>query len=427
MVRSAAVRGAVRQDERALAPDLARGVMLLLIVVSNTAFHLWGSRHGPSGWHPVDGSWADRAAQFVEIVVLDLRAYPLFAFLLVYGMVQLYQRQLAARTDLSTEPTTVDRRRAVGLLRRRSLWLIVLGFGHAALFMAGDILSHYGFATLFIGWLLIRRGDRTLYIALGVVTVLWLLPMVDVVSAFVTGDLGADGGYTEPTVDLYAAGESDWVTAALRRMQTWTWVAGLGAVAWVAMPQLVVAILAARRRVLESPGDHVRLLRWTALVGVSLGWAGAVPLALAHIGAIDVPTDSVTETGVLSTLADVTGIPCGLGYVAVFALIAHRVSGRTGRGLAAVAALGKRSLSGYLAHSVLFAPVLAAWGLGLGEHLGSAGMALFAVAVWLVTVVGAAALERRNRPGPAEWLLRRLVYGRRQPDPVSRSSRSPGR
>ena len=347
-------------------------------------------------------------------MTLDLRAYPLFAFLLAYGMVQFYQRQLAARADKDTEPTTVDRRRAVGLLRRRSFWLIVVGFVHAALFMAGDILSHYGFATLFLGWLLIRRSDRTLYIVLGVVTLLWLLPMVDVMRALVTGDLGLGGGYTEPTVDLYAAGESDWVMAAGRRVETWMWVAGVGAIAWVAMPQLVVGFLAARRHVLERPGDHLRLLRWTAVVGVAIGWAGALPLALAHVGAIDVPSDAVTESGVLRTLADVTGVPCGLGYVAVFGLVSHRLAMRKQRRLPAVAALGKRSLSGYLAHSVLFAPVLAAWGLGLGQHLGSAGMALFAAAVWLMTVGAAVALERHNLTGPAEWLLRRLVYGRRR-------------
>ncbi|GIJ60087.1 hypothetical protein Vau01_076030 [Virgisporangium aurantiacum] len=400
-------RGAVRQDERALAPDLARGVMLLLIVMSNTAFHLWGSRHGASGWHPVDGSRLDRAIQFLMIVTLDLRTYPLFAFLLAYGMVQLYERQLAA----FAQPSTVDRRRAVALLRRRSLWLIVFGFVHAALFLAGDILGHYGFATLFLGWLLIRRGNRTLYVALGIATLLWLLPMVDVVRAFGTGDLGGSGPFTEPTVDLYAAGETDWVIAALRRLQTWTWVAGVGTFAWIAMPQLVIAFLAARHRVLENPGDHLRLLRWTAVLGIAIGWAGGLPLALAHVGAIDVPSDAVAESGVLSVLAEVTGVPCGLGYVAAFGLLAHCMSAR--KRLPAVAALGKRSLSGYLVHSLLFAPVLAAWGLGLGEHLGSAGMALFAVGVWLVTVVAAAAADRRGLPGPAEWLLRRLVYGRR--------------
>lgn len=74
--------------------------------------------------------------------------------------------------------------------------------------------------------------------------------------------------------------------------------------------------------------------------------------------------------------------------------------------------MGKRSLSCDLAHSLMFASLLAAWGLGLGEHLTSATMVLFAVGVWLVTVVGAYALERAGRQGPVETVLRRLVYRR---------------
>lgn len=65
-----------------------------------------------------------------------------------------------------------------------------------------------------------------------------------------------------------------------------------------------------------------------------------------------------------------------------------------------------------LAHSLMFASLLAAWGLGLGEHLTSATMVLFAVGVWLVTVAGAYALERAGRQGPVETVLRRLVYRR---------------
>ncbi|WP_308050611.1 DUF418 domain-containing protein [Streptomyces sp. TRM72054] len=82
-----------------------------------------------------------------------------------------------------------------------------------------------------------------------------------------------------------------------------------------------------------------------------------------------------------------------------------------GRGAAAVTAVGKRSLSCYLAHSLLFAPLLAARGLGLGAHLGSATTALFATGVWLVTVAAAHALERADRRGPVEAALRRLMHG----------------
>ena len=39
--------------------------------------------------------------------------------------------------------------------------------------------------------------------------------------------------------------------------------------------------------------------------------------------------------------------------------------------MVAVAAVGKRSLFCYLAHSLLFAPLLAAWGLGLGALLAA--------------------------------------------------------
>ncbi|MFJ5998690.1 DUF418 domain-containing protein [Streptomyces sp. NPDC092370] len=76
-----------------------------------------------------------------------------------------------------------------------------------------------------------------------------------------------------------------------------------------------------------------------------------------------------------------------------------------------MASVGTRSLSRYLAHALLFTPVLAAWGLGLGGRLSSAAMALFAFAVRLVTVAKAHAMERAGRRGPAEVVLRRLMYG----------------
>lgn len=58
------------------------------------------------------------------------------------------------------------------------------------------------------------------------------------------------------------------------------------------------------------------------------------------------------------------------------------------------------------------APALSAWGFGLGGTFGSAAVALFAVGIWLLTVVIAYASERAGVRGPAEVLLRRLVYPR---------------
>ncbi|MFI9615205.1 DUF418 domain-containing protein [Streptomyces sp. NPDC052023] len=404
-------RGGVRPAERALAPDLARGFMLLGIVLSNTAFHLWTARRGPSGWQPADGSWLDHAVQFTMITVLDLRVYPLFAFLFGYGMTQLYLRQTAAGTP---------ERDAARILRRRSLWLIAVGLAHSSLLMAGDIIGFYGVLSLVLGVAFLRRGDRALKWWIGLAVALLLLTSAEpVVSALLRGELGTlgDAG-AEPGFKAYAADEENWLAAAGIRLETGLFVTFAAAplsLVGGGFGLFLLGFLAARHRVLEEPGRHRTLLRWTAVAGIATGWLGALPAALAHVGALDVPPDAQSESGALTILRDATGNAAGLGYVAAVALFAHWWTGRERRhgatAVAAVSAVGKRSLSCYLAHSLLFAPVLAAWGLGLGAHLGSAGMALFAAGVWLITVAGAYALERAGRRGPAEAVLRRLMYG----------------
>ncbi|MDG9711219.1 DUF418 domain-containing protein [Streptomyces sp. DH10] len=406
-------RGGVRQGERALAPDLARGIMLLAIVLSNTAFHLWAARRGPSGWQPVDGSWLDHAVQFTMIMVLDLRIYPLFAFLFGYGMMQLYLRQTAAGTD---------GRDAAKVLRRRSLWLIVIGLAHATLLMAGDILGFYGVLSLILGLAFLRCGDRALtwWIWIGV-ALMALVTAGPVIAALLQGELGTLGDAdAEAGFKAYASDEENWLTAAGTRLETGLFVTLAAAPLTLVGGGYILFLLgfwAARRRILEEPGRHRKLLSRTAVIGIAAGWLGALPAALAHLGVLDVPDDMQSESGALTALRDITGNAAGLGYVAAVALFAHWWTTRGPRrgttAVTAVASVGKRSLSCYLAHSLLFAPVLAAWGLGLGAHLGSTTMALFAFAVWLATVAGAYVLERAGRRGPAEAVLRRLMYGPR--------------
>ncbi|MET8690624.1 DUF418 domain-containing protein [Streptomyces sp. NPDC004732] len=397
---------------RALAPDLARGLMLLLIVLSNTAFHLWKAEHGPSGWQPVDGGALDHAVQFTMITTLDMRVYPLFAFLFGYGMTQLFLRRTAAGASA---------RDTVAVLRRRSLCLVVIGLAHATLLMAGDIVGYYGLLSLALGWLFLRRGDRALKWWIGIGAALLLFGALQpVVSAWLNGELGSlgDAG-AEPGADAYAADDPSWLSSAGTRAESGLFVTFLAAPLSLVGGGFTIFLLgfwAARRRILEEPGRHLPLLRRTAVIGIAIGWLGALPAALAHIGALDVPDDAQSESGALGLLRDITGNAAGLGYVAAIALFAHwwvrRPARRGTRAVTALSAVGKRSLSCYLTHSLLFAPILAAWGLGLGAHLTSATMALVAAAVWLVTVAGAYALERAGRRGPVEVVLRRVMYGK---------------
>src|SRR5699024_8199281 len=78
---------------RAPAPDLARGVMLLLIVLPNSAFYLHGA--AGQGPHPLDGSTADSVAQAIFLVGVDLRVYLMFALLFGYSLVMIMRSRTA--------------------------------------------------------------------------------------------------------------------------------------------------------------------------------------------------------------------------------------------------------------------------------------------------------------------------------------------
>ncbi|GAB3491343.1 DUF418 domain-containing protein [Nocardiopsis coralliicola] len=399
---AAPMRGPTRDTERSLAPDLARGAMLLLIALANTPFYLWGRAHSIAGFHPLDGGVLDRIVQATLIIGVDLRVYPMFAFLFGYGMMQILQRQRAAG---------VSERAARALLRRRNLWLLAFGAVHALLLWVGDVLGAYGFAGLVIAALFIRRSDRTLLVWAGIGTgLLALFALLGTAGAWAVAVYAPNTpAEAAPAIMTASASETDPFAAALLRITTWPMLAAVQGVFGLASPvAIILAFWAARRRILEEPWNHLRLLRWTAAIGIGTAWATGLPHALHHVGLYDIPEGA---SWVFATTQLPTGLAGGIGYVALFGLIAARLRNRPpGLARRASVAVGKRSMSAYLAQSVLCAPVLAGWGLGLGASMGSWTMAAYALAVWLVTAAGCLALERAGRRGPAETALRRLAY-----------------
>ncbi|MDA2806557.1 DUF418 domain-containing protein [Nocardiopsis suaedae] len=411
------LRGPSRSVERAPAPDLARGMMLLLIALANTPIYLWATTHSSSSNHPMDEGTLDSAVSAVLIVVADLRVYPMFAFLFGYGIVQLYLRQQAAG---------VSEADARALLRRRNLLLIAFGAVHALLLWYGDIIGAYGLVGLVLVALFLRRSDRTLLTWAGIGTgLLVLLAVLSVVGASFAAGPEDGQAATSPATDsafmMAPIAEENPLWAAVLRIAYWPLIVIGQGVVGVAVPvAIVLAFWAARRRILEEPWNHLPLLRRTAVVGIAVGWLGPLPSALHHLGLLAVPE---AAAWVFWPVQLATGLVGGIGYVALFGLIGARLRGRPlGRVGTAVSAVGKRSMSCYIGQSVLCAPILSAWGLGLGAHLGSAAMALFAVGVWLATLAFAVLLERAGKRGPAEVALRRLAYRRTTADPADAGS-----
>ena len=102
----------------------------------------------------------------------------------------------------------------------------------------------------------------------------------------------------------------------------------------------------------------------------------------------------------------------GFGYAALVALLSVRVAETPGRVARALAAIGQRSMTCYLAQSVVWQLVFTPYLLDLSDTLTVAGTALLAVATWLGTVLLAVGLARAGSRGPFEVLVRRVTYGR---------------
>ena len=139
------LQGPMALSARALAPDLARGFMLLFIALANSHYFLRGS--SVLGGFPQDGSAVDSAATWLIATFVDGRAFPMFGLLFGYGVAQIVRRHEA-----------LERKAVRRLLWRRSLVLILVGLLHGLLLYVGDILMAYG-VLLFLGVWAVRWKD----------------------------------------------------------------------------------------------------------------------------------------------------------------------------------------------------------------------------------------------------------------------------
>ena len=378
--------GRTAATERKLAPDLARGAMLLLIAMAYS-----GAYAGIAFGTPTPNlSGPDTVARLLTVLFLDNRAFPMFAILFGYGMSWMVARQRRAGTD----ETRIRR-----LFRRRSAFLLLFGAVHAFLVYQGEILTSYGLAGLVIGGLLFRP-DQVLRRAIGVFAALYAVTtsMAMIGSAWVNQRGG--GLPTEPVG--YTTLE-DW----LGRLAALPFLPLFLGIAYPLLLVVVIGFLAGRKGFLDDPDAHRPLLVRIAVVGVSLSALGALPAALIEVGFLEL---DVVPTGLLLSMQILTGVVGGAGYAALFALLSLRLDRRRGPVTRAVAAVGQRSLTFYLFNSVVVALVLHPDLLGIGEHVSSLGALVVGAASWLVALGLAAWMDRTGRAGPADALMRHLVY-----------------
>ena len=290
--------GAVALRDRALAPDAARGAMLLLIALANVHFFLFdrplGVRSYPAALTGLDGVVAG-----VQLVLVDGRAYPLFGLLFGYGLGQLAARRAAAG---------VEERVVVRLVRRRGRWLVAIGAVHVVLLWSGDIVAAYGVLAVALGAVVVSGTALS-------------LATTAVVGSVLGAGLGAFSAFSPPgTAPLPSVAVADPVTAAVERISEWAGGIVIGSLISV-VGAVALGALAARFRVLDEPAAHRRLLGRVAAAGLGTAVLTGLPLALAAVGVWRPGEGLLMLAAFLHTLGGYAG---GLGYAALFGLLVIR-------------------------------------------------------------------------------------------------------
>lgn len=385
--------GATPVTSRALAPDLARGGMLLLIALANVHVYLYGHPIGVRGY-PRDVEGVDRVVALLQMTFVDGRAYPLFGLLFGYGIVQLAWR----RSAVGLPASAVTR-----LVRGRGAWMVAIGAVHGVLLWPGDIVGAYGLLAVVMAGLLVSGSNRGL-----VVTVAVGVLLVTLFSAL-TG-LTPPG---DPQAFLPSMAIADPGAALVARAGEWVTIGLLSSIVGV-FGAVALGAWAARRGVLDQPERYRRLLVRIATGGLVVAVLGGLPLALMAAQLWTSP--SLGAMLLAGALHGMSGYAGGIGYAALFGLLAIRTTQRGSAGpfTGALRASGQRSLSCYIAQSVAFVALLPAWTLGLGAVAQLWQASLIGFGAWLVILLIAAASDRAGHRGPAETLLRRLTYGRRR-------------
>lgn len=369
------------ETHRSPGPDVARGVALGIVAMSNTIWWVYPQR--------ADGSllWesADKWSEAISAMFISGRAYPMFSFLFGYGIIQMLSH-LAARG--------VSRRRAEVIVLRRNVLLIILGFLHALLLFSGDVLGSYGILGFFC--LVLARARFT--------------TMVMVAVAFLCLRIVYDikGWAWEWTAHYDVALETSYVGAMDVRIKDW-------ASSWSNLPfylaPMLFGVAAARQRLLEDAGRHRHLLVTLIVVGFAVSILSGLPQALVALERW-LPEGEDTWT-YIQVIGGVGGIAGGIALAALASLLAHEAgsAGALNALLEPLRCLGRRSLSGYLFQSMAFVVIFPSFALGFGGRAGPTVCFLIALTVWAVSLILAVILERFGRVGPGEWLTRRITYG----------------
>jgi uncharacterized protein len=383
--------------------DALRAFALAGILQVNIQSFVWGAGD-PLAFFIAPPSAVDAAVYLLIGTFVSMKFLSIFAFLFGLGFA-LQWRSLRRRS-------AVDEARAA--YRRRLWFLLAVGIAHGVLLYYGDILTAYALAGFVLLHYVRHRpaalaaSTRRWWIGFALLTIISTVLLewtryaapaeVDVaqVPAFA---LERWAGYTQGGyVDQLPLRVDDYLSV-------------LAAVAILALPQLMglmlLGALAGRLGWLAQPGRHVRL--WRAAT-----WVGVAALPFAALGAwwnFEAISRTPGDPSMAGYALQNVGSLAACLYVALF--VRHRQRPAMQRLIAWLAPAGRMPLTNYIVQSLLMGTLLSGWGLGLGEDLGRAELALLALVIVAAQLVASRAWIASYGRGPLEALWQGATYATR--------------
>ncbi|MGD6962430.1 DUF418 domain-containing protein [Fictibacillus phosphorivorans] len=375
------------EKKRVISLDVARGFMLLLIVLAHAPLFLYESDPGVMS-RPESLSALESIFNSAGELFIDNRARPLFAVLFGYGMVMMYESQLS-----KGKSSNIARK----MINRRSLYLILFGIVLAVVVGGQDILMAYGIAGLLTSKLLMYNNKLLSKVTVSL-TIVFIL-YIPVIWGFFLKEIGSYGFGNEFSSD------QSYSQLFMETIFYFPIIPVLIHFLFPILPSVLIGIWMGRKRFLTESHKYTRELKMIALVGISISLLGSIPLVLLD----EVWEPSLFTAGNIYGFQMITGIAGGFGYAALFGLFGCQIK-KPGPLTNSLIALGKRSLTFYVLNETLLVLLLSPVAFGLGGELSIISVTGIAFLIWLTGIYMASLLEKFQLNGPLETLIRYLVY-----------------
>lgn len=385
-------------DERIVSLDVLRGVAIFGILIINIRVFAMPSAVQVNPTTYGDFSGVNYAAWLVGHVFAEAKFLTLFSMLFGAGIL------------LFTESKERKGQRAMALHYRRTVWLLILGLGHAYLFWYGDILVIYAACGLV---LVVAREWTARTQAIVGVLFLAVTSAMQISGALFLGEEAlvevwqSSEAAIQSEVAAYRGGWLDQFDhrgpEAFRRQTSGL----IGSSFWRVGGLVLVGMSLYRGGVLT--GDRSAGFYWRL---IAAGVAG-IGVILAGVAFIEL-NDWAARPGLLWLQFNYwASLLVALAYIGVVVLFVRaRPSGPLTK---ACSAIGRTAFSNYILQTVVATTLFYGHGLGWFGRLDRIELLGVVGAIWLGQAVLSVLWLRRFEYGPLEWLWRTLTYGERQP------------